>query len=454
VANQRPLKVVVKSPFSSYSGYGSDGFGLLRALHEWGCDVYPQPVWVDVPIPKDLLPLFAKTLYPPFDLLVNHWDPDHLDITREARKASRVTVAWTMWEFAPAPPSVKKPCPEHTPCLCGQLRSHPVHDREHRYRSGIRTPRAIGREDCPRCRHVPSGLYPHARQITAGRDRAGLRDRLKWFDLTLGYDPVSLSALEPFVHPKMHSGVLQGGYESRLWRPIDRDWHGERFQFAMHGALNTRKQPWTAIEAFHKLKDEKGEAFAPARLALHTSLPGVLFPELNVPFASKGIKVFVSSLDMSALKEFYASAHCLLSPSLGEGKNLPALEFMSTAGAVAATNFGGHTQWLGTDWAYPLDYTLGATFGDCPWGAHDAKVSVAHLADVMWHIYTHREEARRKAAMAAELIPKMHDWSVVVEDLFRRVRDAVKGPGPQVYDVAMGCRRNEEPMLGASLAVS
>src|SRR5882724_3081623 len=101
----QPLRVLLKSPlpFSMFSGYGTDGFGLLRALHEWGCEVYPQPTWVDVPIPRDLLPLFGRELRPPFDLLINHWDPAHLGITRGARQCSRVAVAWTMWEFANGP---------------------------------------------------------------------------------------------------------------------------------------------------------------------------------------------------------------------------------------------------------------------------------------------------------------------------------------------------------------
>lgn len=416
----RPLKVLVKSPFSLYSGYGNDGFGIIRALNEWGCDVYPQPMWVDVPIPKDLLHLFTKTLHGPFDLIINHWDPDHLFITREARANARVAVAWSMWEFAPSPEGTLRPCKTHL------KKNGSAH---------------VGVEGCPDCKPAPrSGLYPHAAL------KSTLKKRLRWYDLVLGYDPVSLSALEPFIPAKVHSGILQGGFDSRMWKPVDRDWNSDRFQFFMHGALNNRKAPYTAIEAWHKLKQEKGDAFAGARMALHTSVPGTLFPELNVPFAHVGIKVFVSSLDLQGVKDLYAASHCLLAPSRGEGKNLPALEFMSTAGAVAATNFGGHTMWMGGDWAYPLDYTLGPTFGNCPWGAHDAKVEIDHLADVIWHIYTHRAEAKKKGELAAELIPKQCDWQVVVEDLFRRIRDTVKGPGPAIYDQAMACRRSAEPI--------
>jgi glycosyltransferase involved in cell wall biosynthesis len=394
VPADRPLRVIIKSPFSEYSGYGRDGWGLARALHNWGCDVFLQPMWMDVPVPRDLLPLLGRELKAPFDLLINHWDPEHLGITPQARECTRVAVAWTMWEFAGGP----------------------------------------GRDG----RGV-SGLVPHCAK------RSSLRERLRWFDLVLGYDPVSLAALEPYVPPKTRRGILQGGYDSAEWKAVERDWHGDRFGFIMHGALNDRKAPWTAIQAFNELKFEKGAEFGGATLALHTSAPGKLFPELNGPFEATKIRVFVDSFDRPTLNEFYASAHCLLAPSRGEGKNLPALEFMSTGGAVAGTNFGGHTMWMNGDYAYPLDYELTPTFEDKPWGAHDAKVSVEHLKETIWHIYTHRGEAQRKAELASRMIPQLCDWSVVAESLFRRIGDQVTGPGPEVAAQAFACRRAPEP---------
>jgi hypothetical protein len=394
VQSDRPLRVLLKSPFSQFSGYGNDGFGLARALHNWGCDVYLQPMWLDVPVPRDLLPLFAKELHAPFDLLINHWDPEHLGITREARMCTRVAVAWTMWEFAGGPGKDGK---------------------------GV------------------SGLVPHCPK------RSTLRQRLRWFDMVLGYDPVSLAALEPYIPAAVHRGVLQGGFDSGEWKLAERDWFGERFGFAMHGQLNDRKCPWTAIEAFQALKFEKGAEFEGATLALHTSAPGKLFPELNEPFRATKIRVFVDSFDKPTLDEFYGAAHCLLAPSRGEGKNLPALEFMAAGGVVAATDFGGHTMWMNGDYAYPLDYTLAPTFEDKPWAAHDARVSVEHLKDVIWHIYTHRGEAREKGELASRVIPQMCDWSVVVESLFRRIGDQVTGPGPEVAAQAFACRREPEP---------
>ena len=398
VPADRPLKVLLKSPFSQYSGYGTDGYGLARALHRWGCDLYLQPTWIDTPVPRDLLPLFAKELRAPFDLLINHWDPENLHITREARQCARVAVAWTMWEFAGGPGRNGK---------------------------GV------------------SGLVPGCPR------RSTLRERLRWFDMVLGYDPVSLAALEPYIPPKVHRGILQGGFDAGDWKHTERDWFGERLGFIMHGALNARKCPWTSIQAFNELKFEKGSEFEGATLALHTNMPGKLFPELNVPFAPQKIRVFVDAWDKPTLDEFYASAHVLLAPSRGEGKNLPALEFMTTGGVVAGTSFGGHTMWMNGDYAYPLDYTLAPTFEDKPWGAHDARVSVEHLKEVIWHVWTHRGEAKLKADLASRMIPQMCDWQVVIGNLFRRIGDQVTGPGPEVAAQAFACRREPEPGPGA-----
>lgn len=374
-------------------------------------------MWLDVPIPRDLLPLFGRELVGPFDLLINHWDPGHLVITREARAMSRVAVGWSMWEFAsPADGPGSGTGTDRLPC--------PPQD------GTLPVTIPAGRV---------SGLVPMC------EDRDKLRESWQWFDLVLGYDEVSAAAFETYLAPHVKSGVLQGGYDSRAWKRTERHWFGERFGFIMHGALNNRKQPWVAIEAFTALKHEQ-PGFAGATLALHTSAPGLIFPELNGPFEDLRIRVFVEAFSKATLDDFYASAHCLLAPSRGEGKNLPALEFQTTGGVVAATNFGGHKQWLSGDWAYPLDYTLTPTFEAYPWAAHDAKVSVAEMKRVMWDIYTNRAEARRKAGLAAEMIPKMCDWPVVLENLFRRIRDTVtdRGVGPQVYDLAMGCRREAE----------
>ncbi len=370
---------------------------MARALMNWGCDVYLQPVWVDVPIPQDLLHLFGKELTPPFDLTINHWDPGNLGIDEHARKCTRVAVAWTMWEF--------------------------------------------------------DSLIPHC------PNRKSLRNRLEFYDLILGYDDVSLQALEPWVPKRIHRkdpetgkdryypgpvlAKLQGGFDSAEWKVAERDWFGERFCFGQHGALNGRKHPYKVLQAFRELKDEHPVEFEHARMIFHTTCPP-LFPEISDILGDYGIRVFYEVWDQSTLHDFYKATHCLVYPSMGEGKNLPALEMLATGGTVIATDWSGHREWLSENVGWPLPYELKALFPvKYPDDAHCAEVSVQAIKDAMWDVFTHRAEAKRRGEMGSRLIPQMCDWSVVVENLFRKVRDNVPVAGEVVWNMAQEARRNK-----------
>lgn len=370
------MKVLVRTPLNSYSGYGRDGVGICRALTKWGADVYVEPSYVSPPLPADVAQLLTKHLQAPFDLIIQHSDPDNLGISDVAAQCCEVAVGWSMWEFSDAKP--------------------------------------------------------------LSRRLSSAAKRLKHFDLMLMYDSVAVGAWQKYGPKKLPWAVLQGGYEASDWKYFgERDWSGDRFMYIMHGQLHNRKAPYVTIQAFNELKHEQPD-FEPARLGLHTTIgdPLVTFGHL-IP----GMKVWHEMWEKSVLEEFYHAAHVLVAPSRGEGKNLPALEMMTTGGAVAATNWGGHTQWLSDEYAYPLDYTLTPTEPTCPDGAHDAKVSVATVKDMMWHTFTHREEVKRKAEIAANVIPKMCDWSSVMEQFFNRVRDNVPDKGEKLWVKAQQCRK-------------
>ena len=144
----------------------------------------------------------------------------------------------------------------------------------------------------------------------------------------------------------------------------------------------------------------------------NTNIPG-LHPMME-QWCPK-LRIHYTSWPQEVLKKFYAAQHVLLAPSRGEGKNVPAMEMMTTGGTVIATNFGGHTQWLNRDYAYPLDYELSKVNGidGCLW----ASAKKEHLKELMWHTYTHREEVREKAHRASQAIPEMCSWDSVVERL-------------------------------------
>jgi hypothetical protein len=243
--------------------------------------------------------------------------------------------------------------------------------------------------------------------------RSSLKKRLKDFDLVVGYDGNTTQALDKYV--STNAATVQGGYMPRKWPQAYRNWDSETFNFCMVGALGPRKDPFVAIDAFRELREEHPELNI--ALNVKTNEPG-LHSKMSewIP----GLQIFYEVWPENTLRDFYRQNHVLIAPSRGEGKNLPALEMMSTGGTVIATNWGGHTGWLSNQYAYPLDFKLeplNSSRPDCRW----AKASKEHLKQLMLHCYHHREEVARKGDLAANLIPAMCSWEKVVDRLMDRV---------------------------------
>lgn len=339
-------RLLLKTALTPHSGYGSDGIYLVRALSQLGFEVYLRPLNVSPPLPVDVAMHLTRAPEAPFDYLLHHTDPDQLGLTRQEHASSKIRVAWSMWEF-------------------------------------------LGVGDMA--------------------ERATLSKRLADYTNLLCYDDVSQETLGGQAPDSVKVEKLQGGYWSEDWAgdPAEREWVGT-FHYAMVGALNLRKNPFAAINAFKALKDEHGEAFD-AELHLKTT---VALPQQMEEWCP-GLKIHSQLWPQEVLKKFYGQVNLLLAPSWGEGKNLPALEAMSSGCPVAATDFGGHHEWISTDWAYPLNFTLEAHVPDM----RSARVDEAQLKDVMWSAYTDRHRAKVKGELAAQTIPAMMDWMQVAERL-------------------------------------
>lgn len=348
------MRVLVKTPISPYSGYGQDGLGILRALTNAGHDVYVQPEHVDAPLPFDVARLLTKRLVAPFDVLLHHTSPGQLGLAAEARAAAKVRIAWTMWESTSLTPQMKN------------------------------------------VRLLPK--------------------KLKSYDLILGYDTVSVEALQPYVRTSQLD-VLQGGFWPEEWKPVERNWFSDRFGFAMCGQLHARKDPWVAIQAFQELKTELPEEFDKAELHLKTNQPN-FHPAMEECIPK--LRVHYDVWPQDVLYQFYGKQHVLLAPSRGEGKNLPALEFQSTGGAVIATNWGGHTGWLNPSFAYPLNYTLVPVDGGHP-NCLQARADKDHLKELMLHVFRNRAEVQRKGALASSVIPASMSWDHVISCLTDKI---------------------------------
>lgn len=245
--------------------------------------------------------------------------------------------------------------------------------------------------------------------------RSKLRKQLKGFDLVVGYDEVSTGALAPYVSGQ--SATVQGGYWPRSWPERRRDWNAPTLNFCMVGALGPRKDPFVAIEAFRRIREKHPDVNI--TLSIKTVTPGL---HSALEHAIPGLTLYYEVWPEDVLREFYYSQHVLIAPSRGEGKNMPALEMLSTGGTVIATDWGGHKQWLSPAYGYPLGYHLEPVRPDLP-GCLWAKAQVDHLEELMLHAYHNRQELARKGELAAQVIPQMCSWEKVIDRLMDRVAE-------------------------------
>jgi glycosyltransferase involved in cell wall biosynthesis len=362
------LKVLVKAAFSPFSGYGNDGLGIVQALDRAGVDVVLHPMHVDAPLPRDVALMLTQPLEPPFDLILHHADPYALGVPYESRNAAGLVIGWSMWEWS-----------------------------------------SFEADDL-------------VKQMAGESPETDWDKRLGSLDGIVMYDEVGKQAIET-VAQGMSVGIQQGGYDASRWKPVERDWYGDRFAFCMVGQLHERKDPFVAIEAFRELKMEQ-PGFEGAELHLKTSIPGLHSKlEEYVPKC----RVHYAQWQEDILRAFYGSMHCLLAPSRGEGKLLPALEFMSTGGVVIATDWGGMRQWLSSQYAYPLKYTL--VNDPAGHSQMSARADKEHLKRLMWQVYTRRAEARNKGEIAANVIPKMCSWDTVMYKFFELLAKLIPGRG-------------------------
>lgn len=372
------MKVLVNGPANDVTGYGNDTLGLCSALMRWGCDVYLQPSNLHPPLPPPIAALLTKPLPVHVDLALTHRCPQELAVPLlfAPRSYATVSLAWSMWEWQSLENVDKVSDDKH--CL----------------------------------------------QVTAV-----LSSALSSYDSLLVYDKVSYSALSPY-HGNTH--ILQGGIEiPPVW---PRAWFGTPFRFLMLGALHARKAPMVAVHAFKKLKD-RGE-LTDAELILKTVSAGL--PRALEEWCS-GVRVLAEVWPPSNLDALMGLCQVLLAPSRGEGKNIPALRFATSGGAVAATKVGGHEMWLSEQVGFPLDYEWRDSVD-----GRGAEVDPDHLAEVMLALYRDRAETRRRAEMAARILPAMVSWDRVIQ----RLCDGLEGyAGDRGVEVQALMRASRQPEL-------
>jgi hypothetical protein len=203
--------------------------------------------------------------------------------------------------------------------------------------------------------------------------------------------------------------------------------HGELVFLAVF-EWGERKSPELLLRAFNDVFS----AHEPVRLLckIVNKDPGL---SLKSEIARLGLKAGGGRISYLLNLEFphyqlgmlYRSVDCFVSPSRGEGWNMPLMEAMACGLPVIATDWGAHRAFLHEGIGYPLRVrgTVPAV-AKCPYysGFSWADPDPEHLRALLREVYEDRDEARRRGVAAAAEVRANRTWdhtARLIEDRFR-----------------------------------
>jgi glycosyltransferase involved in cell wall biosynthesis len=214
-----------------------------------------------------------------------------------------------------------------------------------------------------------------------------------------------------YVDPALRVEVLPCGIADDEW-PVARRDPARRMQIGVCGALAGRKDPWALLAAWKELKAEHPEFDA----VLHVKdTSGAVHPRIVEAYPD--VVLHQTPWSREALVAWYHEMDLLVSTSRGEGNNKPAMEFMATGGAVAATDWSGHQNWLHPGVGYPLRGQLQPVKPNHV--AEDFRVDHDGLKETLLGCWGNRGDLARKGEHAATWIRQTHSWESIISRLER-----------------------------------
>jgi glycosyltransferase involved in cell wall biosynthesis len=187
-----------------------------------------------------------------------------------------------------------------------------------------------------------------------------------------------------------------------------------------------RKNPVGLVEAFKR-------AFAPGegpQLLLKTiNAPLRPLAEEEVLWAAHGrpdIHLVDRSLSIEELRRLMAASECYVSLHRAEGFGLTMAEAMAIGKPVIGTGYSGNVDFMNSENSYLIDFTIRRVGAECeiyPPEGEWAEPSIEHAAELMRHVYTHPEEARRVGARAAEDVARMLSPEATGGEMRRRLEE-------------------------------
>jgi hypothetical protein len=234
--------------------------------------------------------------------------------------------------------------------------------------------------------------------------------------------------------------VIESGVNGRVYRPQARAHNG--FVFLSVGKYEKRKSIDETVEAF--LAEFPAAQYPDVQLVLKADYP--LYPQRVQDLAARlahdaRVRVVSGEFTDEEMAMLYNGADAFVFPSKAEGFGLPCLEAIACAVPVIATCVSAQTAFLDRipglfapveTVLAPIDdedfrHFYAADFGAGDHGAGDfgnwGLPSIESLRRAMRDVYENRDDWRRRASQAAQIVHEEFSWDVIARKAIAAAQD-------------------------------
>jgi glycosyltransferase involved in cell wall biosynthesis len=195
------------------------------------------------------------------------------------------------------------------------------------------------------------------------------------------------------------------------------------FIFNCHSTF-ARKNPLAAIDAFNAAfrPDE------PARLVIKCANAGFdrnQFSEMQKRAEGRRISIHAEEWSAGEIADLVSACDCYVSLHRGEGVALTIGDAMAAGKPVIATGWSGNMDFMNVSNSFPARYRLvelERQVAHYPPGGVWAEPSVEHAAELMRHVFEHREEAAARGELARREIEANYSNEAIAQMLAARIK--------------------------------
>jgi hypothetical protein len=199
------------------------------------------------------------------------------------------------------------------------------------------------------------------------------------------------------------------------------------FVFLSSFEWSQRKAPQLLLTVFNQTFRASERALLVCKvlnMRLETSVSAQVAALGLRPTGGRIVFLFNREFPYHQLGMLYRSADCYVSPSRGEGWNMPLTEAMACGLPSIATDWGAHSDFYDGEIGYPLrirGLVPAESENRNHTGFRWADPDPDHLAHLLRHVYEHRVAARAKGARAATEMAGRWTWRKAAERIAARL---------------------------------